>query len=36
MKKPKKRLQQLPSQQLLREVQEFIAARPNHKSETKK
>src|SRR4051812_37109197 len=36
MKKPKKRLQQLPSQQLLQEIQEFVATRPNHKSERKK
>lgn len=36
MKKVKKHLQQLPSQQLLQEIQEFIVARPNHKGETKK
>nr|CAG8587328.1 8137_t:CDS:2 [Entrophospora candida] len=36
MKKVKKRLQQLPSQQLLQEIQEYIANRPNRKSETKK
>ena len=36
MKKTKKRLQQLPSQQLLQEIQDFIATRPNHKSERKK
>jgi len=36
MKKPKKRLQQLPSQQLLQEIQDFIATRPNHKSERKR
>ena len=35
-KNKKKQLQQLPSQQLLQEIQEFIATRPNHKSETKK
>jgi site-specific recombinase XerD len=32
----KKRLQQLPSQQLLQEIREFIVTRPNHQSETKK
>ncbi|CAG8642685.1 8278_t:CDS:2, partial [Ambispora gerdemannii] len=31
----KRYLQQLPSQQLLQEIQDFIAARPNHKSERK-
>lgn len=36
MKKSKKRLQQLPSQQLLQEIQDFIVTRPNHKSERKK
>ncbi|MDR1670100.1 MAG: site-specific integrase [Spiroplasmataceae bacterium] len=36
MKKTKKRLQQLPSQQLLQEIQEFIVTRPNHKSERKR
>lgn len=36
MKKPKKSLKQLPSQQLLQEIQNFIATRPNHKSERKK
>lgn len=36
MKKPKKRLQQLPSQQLLQEIQDFIATRPNRKSERKR
>lgn len=36
MKKSKKHLQQLPSQKLLLEIQEFIATRPNHKSERKK
>ena len=36
MKKTKKRLQQLPSQQLLQEIQDFIATRPNHKSERKR
>lgn len=36
MKRVKKRLQQLPSQQFLQEIQEYIANRPNHKSETKK
>ena len=36
MKKPKKRLQQLPSQQLLQEIQEFISTRPNHKRESKR
>ncbi|MCE8163921.1 MAG: site-specific integrase [Candidatus Moeniiplasma glomeromycotorum] len=36
MNKTKKRLQQLPSQQLLQEIQDFIATRPNHKSERKR
>jgi len=36
MKKVKKRLQQLPSQKFLQEIQEYIANRPNHKSEKKK
>ena len=36
MKKTKKLLQQLPSQQLLQEIQDFIANRPNHKSERKR
>lgn len=36
IKTKKKRLQQLPSQQQLQEIQEFILTRPNHKSETKK
>jgi len=36
MKKFKKRLQQLPSQQLLQEIQNFIITRPNHKSERKR
>ena len=36
MKKPKRRLQQLPSQQLLQEIQDFITTRPNHKGERKK
>ena len=36
MKKPQKRLQQLPSQQLLQEIQDFVATRPNHKSERKR
>jgi hypothetical protein len=36
MKKAKKHLQQLPSQQLLQEIQEFVVARPNHKGEIKK
>jgi site-specific recombinase XerD len=36
MKRIKKHLQQIPSQQLLQEVQEFILTRPNHKSERKR
>lgn len=36
MKKTKKPLQQLPSRQLLQEIQNFIATRPNHKSERKR
>jgi hypothetical protein len=32
----KKQLQQIPSQQLLQEIQTFIITRPNHRSETKK
>ncbi|MCE8163006.1 MAG: tyrosine-type recombinase/integrase [Candidatus Moeniiplasma glomeromycotorum] len=36
MKKLKKPLKQLPSQQLLQEVQDFILTRPNHKSERKR
>ena len=36
MKGTKRRLQQLPSQQVLQEIQEFISTRPNHKSETKR
>jgi hypothetical protein len=35
-KTKKKQLQQLPSQQLLQEIQEFVPTRPNHQSETKK
>ena len=34
--KKRKKLQQLPSQQVLQEVQDFIATRPNHQSETKR
>jgi site-specific recombinase XerD len=36
MKKTKKNLQQLPSRQLLQEIQNFIVTRPNHKAERKK
>ena len=36
MKKTKKPLQQLPSQELLQEIQNFIANRPNHKAERKR
>ena len=36
MKKFKKPLQQLPSQQLLQEVQDFILTRANHQSERKR
>jgi len=34
--KKRKKVQQLPSQQLLQEIQEFITTRPNHQSETKR
>jgi len=36
MRKTKKPLQQLPSQQVLQQIQNFISERPNHKSEVKK
>ncbi|KLL01690.1 MAG: tyrosine recombinase XerD [Mycoplasmataceae bacterium RC_NB112A] len=36
MKKSKKPLRQLPSQEILQEIQNFIATRPNHKAERKK